>query len=238
MDINSIYFEKVDEKGVNEEMLDKLILKIEDFLIGFSNGNFKRWERTEDIAQDPEVLEKAEDPYIKLVKNNNLGLEAIKRKDYIMARSYFSSSFGCGNENPDCNLGIMYLAGIGVERNLGKAKDILEKIAVNGNSVAQIGLGIIYGYEKNEKEMKKWFTRSAISGNKEAQYNLGLMYMRGERIEKDYRKAIKWLEKASKQGCVAAEFRLAAIDKRNIEELDVKSINKNKDIGQNSRIGM
>ena len=40
----------------------------------------------------------------------------------------------------------------------------------------------------------------AEQGDAKAQFILGVMYYSGEKVEKDYAKAIKWIQKAAEQG--------------------------------------
>ncbi len=82
----------------------------------------------------------------------------------------------------------MYYYGIGVKKNLQKAKEIynqgiiekLKKLAQNDNSFAQY----LYGYflehgifiEKNQIEAIRWYTKAFMQGNSTAANNLGTIY--------------------------------------------------------------
>lgn len=48
----------------------------------------------------------------------------------------------------------------------------------------------------------------ATEGHADSQYNLGLMYAQGEAVAKNNKKAVNWLELASKQGHIKADEEL------------------------------
>lgn len=48
----------------------------------------------------------------------------------------------------------------------------------------------------------------AEQGDAKAQYELGTHYLKGDKVEKDYKKAVKWDRKAAKQGMSKAESAL------------------------------
>ncbi|MBQ0008615.1 MAG: sel1 repeat family protein, partial [bacterium] len=64
-----------------------------------------------------------------------------------------------GNAKSQCNLGIAYLLGNGVEKNYEEALKWLKKSAENGNARGQYNLGVAYlsgeGVEKNYEEALK-----------------------------------------------------------------------------------
>lgn len=61
-----------------------------------------------------------------------------------------------------------------------------------------------------DAEALYWYTRGAEQGNAECQYMLGLQYIANLIVDKDYRKAVYWLEKADKQGHPEAHERLGS----------------------------
>ena len=59
------------------------------------------------------------------------------------------------------------------------------------------------GYEMipvDAKEAVQWYQMAAINGDPAAQYNLGVMYAKGDGVEKDYVKAVRWWQRSAKQG--------------------------------------
>ena len=49
-----------------------------------------------------------------------------------------------------------------------------------------------------------WLQKAAEQGHGDAQYSLGAHYLRGDGTERDYEKAVFWLEKAEAQAAVHA----------------------------------
>lgn len=61
----------------------------------------------------------------------------------------------------------------------------------------------------NKKKEFKNFLKQAKSGDAEAQYQVGYSYFKGIHVKKDYKKAVEWLSKASKQNYIPALTLLA-----------------------------
>lgn len=61
-----------------------------------------------------------------------------------------------------------------------------------------------------DSEALHWYTRGAEQGNAECQYMLGLQYLANQIVDKDYRKAVYWFEKADKQGHAKAHESLGS----------------------------
>ena len=84
----------------------------------------------------------------------------------------------------------------------------LRKSAAQGDSAAQLELGVMYatgdGVKQDDKMAVALFQKAATQGKATAQYNLGLMYAKGDGVKKDYAQAIAWFRKAAEQGEVRA----------------------------------
>jgi len=87
-----------------------------------------------------------------------------------------------------------------------------EKIAVQGDVIAQMSLAVAYeqGLGKIGKDMKKafsWYKMAAERGEHHAQFNLGLAYLVGEGAQHDPRLAMAWfLESVKQENKYAASF--------------------------------
>src|SRR3569833_3289177 len=81
------------------------------------------------------------------------------------------------------NIGIMYMDGRGVARNMPLAVQWLARSAANGSSLGQNNLGGLYrdGKNKNHNNNKTNTnnTTTTAQGNAAGQLNLGLLYMYG-----------------------------------------------------------
>ena len=96
---------------------------------------------------------------------------------------------------------------------------ILEKRAIEGDSVAQFNLGENYkfGYTviANIDSAFVWYNKSALKGYTEAEYTLGKMYKYGRGVEKDTDKTVEWYTKAAKKG---HEYAISALS--NLRKID------------------
>ena len=87
------------------------------------------------------------------------------------------------------NLGYMYRAGFGVEKDLVNAVEWYRKAAEQGNVAAQATLGDMYldgaGVEQSNVEAVAWYRRAAEQGNAAAQEKLAILYQDANGVEKD-----------------------------------------------------
>ena len=95
------------------------------------------------------------------------------------------------------NLGVMYLEGLYVDRDVVKAIDLLERSFALGSDIAANNLGSIYYSDKygvnNYKKSREWFEIAAKQKNKQAIYSLATLYIDGKGVEKDLRKGLEYL---------------------------------------------
>lgn len=91
--------------------------------------------------------------------------------------------------------------------NYKKAVDEFRVPAEQGNSEAQLLLGLMYGHywQKDKKESAKWIKKAAEQGVAEAQNQLAMLYGRGTGIRQSSEEAAKWYRKAAEQGHIQAQ---------------------------------
>eukprot|EP00729_Bicosta_minor_P032469 gene32469-biopygen20871 len=103
-----------------------------------------------------------------------------------------------------CNLGVIYDTGKGVEQDHVEAVKWFRKSAEAGYADAQFNLGNMYrigeGVEQDHVAAVKWYQKAAEAGNAKGQYNLGIMYHDGEGVEQDHVEAAKWFRKSAEAG--------------------------------------
>ena len=132
-----------------------------------------------------------------------------------------------GNAVAQCNLGICYANGMGVEKDEEKAVDWFFKAAEQGNANAQYNLGVCYhngqGVEKDYARAVKSYRKAAEQGNADAQSNLGICYADGTGVDKDDAEAMKWFFKAAEQGEAVAQYNLG-VRYRNGEGVDANDV--------------
>lgn len=106
----------------------------------------------------------------------------------------------------DFQKGEALMNGIGVEQNLGKAKQLLQKAAEQGHTEAQVLLGRLHYYMPGEVDLEKtryWWLEAARQGHPRAQYQLAILYLK--RGDADPLEAMAWMHMARASGEPRAE---------------------------------
>ena len=104
----------------------------------------------------------------------------------------------------------------GKQAYLGKdyaaALAILKPLAENGDSRAQILLGLMYDYghgvPETPAESFKWYRIAAEQGAPLAQHDVGVKYSLGKGVRQDYAEAARWWQKAAAAGVSDSRFNL------------------------------
>lgn len=108
------------------------------------------------------------------------------------------------NHEAQYNLGILYMKGLGVEKDLKAAFNWYKRSAKNGNTDAMYNLGIMYNKGKviyrSPKDATKWWKKAAELGNAAAQFNIAVEYAYGRNLGKNIPLAISWWKKSARQG--------------------------------------
>ena len=108
------------------------------------------------------------------------------------------------NPSALCHLGLLYLEGTGVKKDLSLAIDLLEKAVSYENAKAMNILAICYqfgnGVKANEKKAMDLYKQAAELGYSSAMENLGNLCA----DRQDYKTAIKWYKKAIDSGVANA----------------------------------
>ncbi len=106
----------------------------------------------------------------------------------------------------DFQKGEALMNGIGVEQNLAKAKQLLQKAAEQGHTEAQVLLGRLHYYMPGEVDLEKtryWWLEAAKQGHPRAQYQLAILYLK--RGDADPLEAMAWMHMAKASGEPRAE---------------------------------
>ena len=109
-------------------------------------------------------------------------------------------------------LGVVYLEGLGTQKDYTQAEVWLRKAAEQGDIQSEDLLGKLY-YDgqtlpRNLAQAAAWWRKAAEQGNADGQYNLALLYRGGEGVQQDYAQAAAWLRKAADQGHAEAQNNL------------------------------
>jgi TPR repeat protein len=100
------------------------------------------------------------------------------------------------------------------------ALEILKPLAENGNSQAQITMGLMYDYghgvKKDPAESMKWYRMAAEQGVPLVQHDIGVKYFQGQGVEQNYNEAAKWWEMSANAGIADSQFNLGLMYYRGI----------------------
>jgi TPR repeat protein len=124
--------------------------------------------------------------------------------NYEIALLYLKKAAGEDDSKAQVQLGIMYLHGVGLERNDYKAMEWIEssiKKYMNGYYSFNFGLIFYNGIkvEKNYDIALKFLQKSADDNYELAQALLGLMYLDGHGVSKNEDKAKSWIENSMRK---------------------------------------
>jgi hypothetical protein len=130
---------------------------------------------------------------------NQRGIEALNRKDYASALSWFQKGSDHGSPIAQFNMGWMYRDGLGVKQDYSQALVWFQKAAAQGNAPAQDYIGKMYhdgmGVKQDYAAAMAWSLKAAAQGSVPSRMRIAVMYMNGEGVQKDVPTAMVWLQK-------------------------------------------
>lgn len=117
------------------------------------------------------------------------------------------------NEEAFYQLGLAFYEGKVVKKDYKKSYTNLLQASNLGHYQAKYNLAIIYSNKRtpyyNLKKSFESFLFLAKEGHAGAQNRVGMFLTLGLKVEKDYKEAVKWFEKSSKQNYLSAHCNLA-----------------------------
>jgi len=120
-----------------------------------------------------------------------------------------------GDVQAQLALGMRLLNGTGVQTNVEKGAQWLERAAAAGQPVAQNFTGVLYqtgtGVSADMPKAVKWYEAAAEHGNVKAMANLGKLFAGGWPEGTNYTKAAHWFGRAAALGDLDAQFDLAVL---------------------------
>ncbi len=135
--------------------------------------------------------------------------------DFTQSIDWLRLAANAGHTDAEFNLGLHYLKGEQVVKNVTEAYVWFNKAAKKGMPRAQFNLALMYekgmGTSVDHYRSLKWYKSSAALGNANAQQNLGIKYLLGKDVEQDDSKAISLITHAAKQQHINAQYLLARL---------------------------
>ena len=148
------------------------------------------------------------------------GVAAYRAGDYKKAFAEFSELAKTGDSRAQFNLGVMYMTGRGVARDIAASLEWHRKAAEQKLPAAQHGMGVFYyqgnGVEKDYGEALRWFRLAATQGFANSQFNIAVMYFNEQGLVRNDLEIVKWVSLAAGQDFVPALLRLAEMYEKGI----------------------
>lgn len=94
-------------------------------------------------------------------------------------------------------MGWFYLNGVGVEADEAAAYQWYRKSARQGDARAMFSLGQLAYWERDFAEAMTWFARASEKDHQRARFWIGKMHWRGQGVERDRRKALRFFTEAA-----------------------------------------
>ena len=136
-------------------------------------------------------------------------VRAAKSGDYEVALQMFQDMAADGDARGENGLGVLYLRGQGVERDVDLAASLFRSAAEKGLRTAQKNLGELHmegvGVARDFLAARRWFRLAASQGDSGAQLSLGVLYAQGMGVEQDYAQAMSWFRESAEQGNAEAQ---------------------------------
>jgi TPR repeat protein len=164
------------------------------------------------VAAPPKPVYPAQEIYeqgIALIKTNESTATAEQ------AIKFFQEAADKGNPPAQRALGLSYLGGIGIKKNVDEGLKWLRKSADAGYADAQFKLASLYArgdiLPKDENLAAEFARKAAEQGHAEAEYNLGTLYTAGKGVPKDLKEAAAWFKKAAEAGQASAQSNIGVL---------------------------
>jgi cell division septation protein DedD len=141
------------------------------------------------------------------------GVDAWQARNYAAAVAAWRGPAAAGDADAQFNLAQAYKLGRGVPANLGTARTLFEKAAVQGHEQAQANLGLILFQAGERKAAMPWLQRAAQRGEPRAQYVVGTAHFNGDLATKDWPRAYALMTRAAASGLPQAGRSLAEMEK-------------------------
>lgn len=133
-------------------------------------------------------------------------------KDYSKAYKFLLTSAKQKNTEALNGLGIIYLYGLGVSKNLDLAQKYFEQANSLGDEVSKINLGELYRQKNNFIASEEWYKLAIITNPSKAYEGLSKIYLDQKKFEQAYR----YSEKAAELGNTEAEYNLGVFYEQGI----------------------
>ena len=120
-----------------------------------------------------------------------------------------------GDAVAQLNLGVLYIIGKEVPRNLTEGARWMREAAEKGNVIAEVNMGALanggVGIPQDYHEAARWWQMAADQGNARAETHLGYLYEHGLGVVENFSEALRLYQKAVDQNSGVAETNMATM---------------------------
>lgn len=147
---------------------------------------------------------------------------------------WLRKSANMGYAKAQYELGLKYLSGAGVKKDLNEATEWFQRAAENGYAAAQTNLGYAYATGEGRKQdfsmALTWYRKAAESGDAVGQFNLGYMYYEGAGVSPDYSESRKWWRLAAAHGHADSAEMIRRLDREIAETEKIRDLAETGDV--------
>lgn len=154
------------------------------------------------------------------------GMTYLNSCNYQEALKQFGKSAKEGNTDAQYQIGLMFLDGLGVNKNPRDAAYWFRKAAQNGHMASQFEIGYCFatgtGVQQDSRMAAEWYWRAAEQGDPDAALYLARCYRDGVGMTKNLEKARYYYKKASEAGLTEATAELEQLPAPAIRKSNAK----------------
>jgi TPR repeat protein len=148
--------------------------------------------------------------------SSNEGLKAYRSKDFEKAFDIWSKEAEDNSDQAMTNLGLMYLKGDGVKKDLTLAKEWFEKALKYDNDSAAYNLALMYqakiGVEEDIDKAIEYFRRAVAKNHQGANFRLGLLMLQDRTNLERVKEGFNCMLNAAKSGHPMAKAQMGGVE--------------------------
>jgi len=153
-------------------------------------------------------------------------------QDYVQAVKWYRLAAEQGDAVGAYGLGIRYIEGQGIPQDNAQAEKWFKVAAEAGHGDAAYNLAIIYQNKNDRTSEVKYLQIASDQGIADGQCLLGQMYAEGLALPKDQIAAYEWATLAIKNGALACQKVIDALQKSKMSSADIAEAKRRADAWQ------
>ena len=144
-------------------------------------------------------------------------LQAYKIGDYKQALNLWLEEADKRNDQAMVNLGLLYLKGEGVQKDILRAKEWFELAIEHDNSSAYYNLALMYqnaiGVEVDESKALEYLRKARLLDHRNAAFHLAIWLLKDRNDKEHLKEGLDAMLQAAKSGHPMAKMQLGGLDK-------------------------